>query len=338
MPRKRDFDRTYGQKLITLFTRLLFSGESHSLTELARMLACSKQTVLRLVDDISSSYQFPLAEETRGNKKFYSVKHNRNVAQAASFSGEELQLLEMCRVFTAHLLGPQLFEEAAQALLKSQTFLANGQTLSHHPFASFRPGTIDYTPHQGSLQTLIQAMTTNKVCKVTYQKLMDSKPKTYFLKPLKLFSHQDTIYLHARKAKQPGKAYEEPKYDPLFAIHRIKKVEITERGFEFPKDYDFEKIFNRHFGVMKDKAFEVEAEFSGWAARFVAERIWSPDQKMVKKGRGKIRISFTASSGPEVIGRILFFGEEAKLLKPDWLVEEIREKVRVIKNLYQKIK
>jgi uncharacterized LabA/DUF88 family protein len=189
----------------------------------------------------------------------------------------------MCRVFTAHLLGPQLFEEAAQALLKSQTLLPEGQTLSHHPFASFRPGTIDYTPHQHSIQTMIQAMTTNKVCKVSYQKIMDPKPKTYFLKPLKLFSHQDTIYLHARKAKEPGKRYEEPQYDPVLAIHRIKQVDIMETVFEFPKNYDFEKIFNRQFGIIKKGEVTVEAEFSGWAAHFVSERIWSPGSKNHQK-------------------------------------------------------
>lgn len=74
------------------------------------------------------------------------------------------------------------------------------------------------------------------------------------IKPLKIFSHQDAIYLHARKAKEPGKRYREPRYDPLLDLHRIKKVEVTETGFEFPRDYDFEKIFNRHFGVIKEEA------------------------------------------------------------------------------------
>jgi hypothetical protein len=113
-------------------------------------------------------------------------------------------------------------------------------------------------------------------------------------------------------------------------------VGITETGFEFPKDYDFEKIFNRHFGVIKEKAFEVEAEFSGWAAHFVSERIWSPDQKIVKKGRGKIRMTFSVSSEPEVVGRILFFGEEARLLKPDWMVEKVAKKVKLINGFYKK--
>jgi predicted DNA-binding transcriptional regulator YafY len=87
---------------------------------------------------------------------------------------------------------------------------------------------------------------------------------------------------------------------------------------------------------MKEKAFEVEVEFSGWSAQFVSERIWSPDQKIVKKGRGKVRVTFSASSEPEVIGRILFFGEEAKVLKPDWLVNEMAKKVKIMHDFYRK--
>ena len=40
-----------------------------------------------------------------------------------------------------------------------------------------------------------------------------------------------------------------------------------------PKNYDFEKLFNREFGIIKEEAFKVRVEFSGWAARYVAERI-----------------------------------------------------------------
>ena len=202
------------------------------------------------------------------------------------------------------------------------------------PFASFRPGSIDYTPHQETMRRLLRAMEERKVCKIHYQSISENKPKTYFIKPLKLFSHHDTIYLHARIAKTPGKKYQEPDYDPLLAIHRFKDVEITDRVFEFPADYDFEKIFNRQFGIIKDEVFEVVVELTGWAARYVAERVWSPDQKIVKKGKDKIRLTFKASSEPEVTGWLLSFGDQAKLIEPDWLVKIVSSTVDRVKGIY----
>ena len=74
MPAKRDPYKSYGEKLIGLFVRLLFSGESHSLTELAKMLECSKQTVLRLIDNIRKSYGIDIEEIKKGNKNFYRIK------------------------------------------------------------------------------------------------------------------------------------------------------------------------------------------------------------------------------------------------------------------------
>ncbi|MFZ5449630.1 MAG: helix-turn-helix transcriptional regulator [Thermodesulfobacteriota bacterium] len=126
----------------------------------------------------------------------------------------------------------------------------------------------------------------------------------------------------------------EPDFDPLLAIHRMKKVEMTARDFEFPADYNFEKFFNRHFGVIKEKAFTVEAVFSGWSARYVAERVWSPDQEIEATGPDKIKVTFTASSSPEVISWILSYGEEAELLQPQWLVKEIAEKIDWMHDTY----
>lgn len=335
MPRKRDYDRTYGQKLIILFTRFLFSGQKYSLTELARLLNCSKQTVLRLVDEITNGHSLPIHETKEGNRNVYFMERPRNLGAASGLNEREIQLLQMCHAFTSHLMGPALFEEAAQALWKSQSLRPEGRKVSALPFAAFRPGSIDYTPHQETMRRILRAMEEQKVCKIQYQSISENRSKTYFIKPLKLFSHHDTIYLHARIAKTPGKRYEEPDYDPLLAIHRFKEVELTDRLFEFPGDYDFEKIFNRQFGIIKDEVFEVVVDLTGWAARYVAERVWSPDQKIEKKGKDKIRLAFKASSEPEVTGWLLSFGDEAKLIEPDWLVKRVSSMVNRLTVIYQ---
>ena len=78
----------------------------------------------------------------------------------------------------------------------------------------------------------------------------------------------------------------------------------------------------------------MRVEFTGWAAKYVAERIWSPDQKITKKKGGNIVLTFTASSKPELISWLLSFGGEAKLLKPKWLVDDVREAVNRMQKGY----
>ncbi len=324
MPEKLDYYSSYGQKLITLFAKLLFSGESHSLTELSQRLRCSKQTVLRLVDDIRRSYGVDIEDTIRENRKYYRMKTNGRIPPVLNLAKSEFAVLLMCQAFASHLLGEELFEESTKALEKNRALLSQGKCLSPGSLASFIPGTIDYTPHEECMRALLQALNENVVCRVTYKALAAKKAKKFSIMPLKMFSHNETVYLHARWADSPKNGRNPSAYDPLLAIHRIQGIELTDKLFEYPKDYDFEKIYNRHFGIICDELFQVVAEFGGEAARYVSERMWSPDQKITKHGSDGIRITFSASSEPELISWLLAFGDKAKLIKPEELAEKIK--------------
>jgi len=336
MAEKLDPYRSYGQKLISLFARLLFSGESHSLIELSKMLGCSKQTVLRLVDDIRRSYGIEIDEFFRGRKKFYQIRKTSGSLPVADITGKEMMVLQMCRAFTEHLMGRKLFEEAAIALGKSRRLMKDQSSSPVDHFASILPGTIDYTRHHQKIFRLAQAMDEKRVCRVSYRKLMATRDLTFYIKPLKLFSRRDTIYLHAALARTPGKPYREPEFNPLLAVHRISSVELTDRSYNIPEQYDFESDFNLTFGVMKDQTFRVEAEFFGRAARFVSERTWSPDQKMTSYKDGRIKLKFTASSEPEIISWILSFGDQARLLKPTSIRNSVNRIIEKMQSNYDK--
>ena len=305
-----------------------FLESSALFTELADTLGCSKQTVSRILRDIETSMGIDLEREKSGKEALYTIK-NRKPPPAAYLSQSEIDLLWMCRAFAERLVGKGLFDEVQQALFKSQTIAKGDVTPAPEHFASFFPGTIDYTPHQGTIRTLIEAMNEHQVCQVTYKAAASERAKTFHIKPLKIFTHKDTLYLHALRAKDPWqKKWVQPEFDPLLAIHRFMKVEKADRTipFEVPKEYDFEKAFNQTFGIIKEKSFQVEAEFTGWAAVYVSERIWSPDQVIEKDG-DKVRIRFTSSSEPEVISWILSFGRRARLLGPDFLTRQMSEEV-----------
>jgi len=334
MPRKNEIDRTYGEKLIILFARLLFTGEKYSLIELSKQLNCSKQTVQRLIDDITRAYHAPLEEFIEKKRKYYQIKKQSENKQIQPLSDSEFAVLRMCQSFTEHLLGKHLFEEANNAILKSQAYAPVDSLISSRHFGDFLPGTIDYTGFHEIILNLIKAMQSNNICEIKYKGLGAKLVKTLFIKPLKLFSYRDTIYLHGRLARKQGTKYWEPEFDPLLAIHRMKSVQQTQRKFEFPSDYDFEKFFNQNFGIIKKESFQVEAEFTGWAACFVEERIWSPEQKMLKMAGEKIRLTFSASSEPELIGWLLQFGPNAIVIEPKSIKEKIFKMLNQSIRLY----
>lgn len=334
MPLKRDPDKTYGQKLIRLFATLLFSGEPKSLIQLSKQLNCSKQTVMKIVDDITRSYSVQIEDFIQGRRKYYRIQTPRVTKKGMAVSADELATLNMCRAFTQHLLGSQLFEEAANGIGKARLCLSNGESVGAGHFADFLPGTIDYTPYSHRILTLIKAMETRLICLIRYRRLGADKAKTFYIKPLKLFSHRDTLYLNVRMARAPGKPYREPDFDPLLPVHRIENVELTERNYEFPVNYDFESDYNKSFGVMKGEPFRVDVEIRGWAAAYVQERVWSPDQEITKGENGDIRLQFSASSKQEVISWIMSLGPEATVTTPEWLKERIRERASDVFQKY----
>ncbi len=329
MPKKKS-DKTYGEKLIRLFAVLYFEGRQQSLTELAGRLDCSKQTVLRLVDNLSQA-GIPITYEEKNRRHYYYIKRVDKLPRNLSMSPSELSMLYMCLGFTRNLLGKELFQDAERAVHKSST-LTEGQ-VETAGFAAFLPGSIDYTPRQDDIRRLVEAMDKRRVCKIVYKKPTAARGKTFYIKPYKLFSYDNALYLHAGMAQYPGRKYIRFPFDPLLAVHRLRKVEITERKYVFPQNYDFEKHFNQEFGIIKEEAFQVKLALKGYAAVYAQERRFSPDQK-IKKAKDGIVVTFTASSESEVISRVLSFAEEAKVLEPDWLVEEVKNSISEMQKLY----
>ena len=323
---KIDISSSSGTKIIGLFARLLFAREPLSLIDLAQRLKCSKQTVMRLVEEIERSYteSFRIERIRRGRRLYYRIEKHDKAIEPIPITGREMSLLLMCRAFAQGLLGSRLFDEVSGALEKGMLLVPKEELPAASFFGSFRPGSIDYGPHRQTLLSLLEAMEKKRIARVSYKSPASEAAKGFLFKPYKIFSRNETLYVHGGMATEPGRPFKEFDYDPLLAVHRIEKAEITEWFFDIPPEYDFEKVFNRHFGLIKGNEFKVEAELTGYAAIYVAERIWSPDQKIRKTVEGSIKLTFTATSEPEVISWVLSFGKEARLIKPKRLVKKLK--------------
>lgn len=323
-----------GSRLIQLYAMLLFNDREYSLTELSDKLDCSKQTILRLVMDLEEVGTVGVECSKKGNRNYYRIPRAHRPKGMLPMTDAEFEALLMCRAFTSHLLGRDHFTAAMSAVGKSATLRKGETEPDRGVFGVFRPGVIDYTPHHGQLSALVEGMQKELVCEVDYKRLKDPEAKTFRIKPLKIFSNHENIYIHARYAKMPGRVFKDPGYDPLLALHRFSSVVVTDTPFKRPRDYDFEKVFNKHFGVIKGKSFTVRARLSGWAAKFAAERRMNPDQKIKKIADDRIEISFSATSRPEVLTWILSFGPEARLLAPRDLVKELKKRITETAALY----
>ncbi len=166
------------------------------------------------------------------------------------------------------------------------------------------------------------------VCQISYRSKKGKPPKKYLIAPMRLIAYHEGLYLRARFEEcleAPGKLH-----DPLFSIHRILKVEMTNRKYQTKKN----GAETQTFGLMAGKPFSVRAAFSPAAAQYVSERKWSDDQQIQIDGDDGIILEFTSTSEPEVISWILSFGPEATLLSPAPLRQTLAGKISAMAGAY----
>lgn len=121
-----------------------------------------------------------------------------------------------------------------------------------------------------------------------------------------------------------------------FKLARIKKYIIT--GFTFERDIDIDKLLKEqeenNMGIYNGKTIDLELEISLPIANTIKERIWVDNQEIIEKNDGKIIYRAKIKEGPEVISWILSMSDCVKVLAPDALRKEIKEKVeKILKNL-----
>jgi predicted DNA-binding transcriptional regulator YafY len=332
MPPKRDQFSSPAQKLLGLFGALLFTGREYSLTGLAGMLGCSKQSVLRMMESIERSKEVKIKTKISSDgQRWYQAKTPR-VRPNVSLTPERIQHLALCRDMVMHLLPKGLRDEIENTIARSTAFLPNlsdrGDALVSISKAMVK-GAIDYTPHQETIERLFQCIRNKTICNLTYQSSTASQPKTYSYAPLSMVSYRESLYVSGAKVNEEGSP--EIIMRLILCVHRIKEVVPTIRVHDLKEEAEG----HGQFGFMRHESFRVRVKFAQEVAAYVSERTWSEDQEIRQLKNGKVILEFTARSRPEVVSWVLGFGRHAQLLKPSDLLEDLISLIETMLAQYQ---
>jgi predicted DNA-binding transcriptional regulator YafY len=112
-----------------------------------------------------------------------------------------------------------------------------------------------------------------------------------------------------------------------FKIERIQAVSVTPRSFEPPEASTLERDLRRGWDIIADQEpVEVVVRFSPAVADRVAETVWHPDQRLKRQPDGSLEWRTIVSGPIEIRLWILSWGDDAEVLAPP----ELREQVRAI--------
>ena len=185
---------------------------------------------------------------------------------------------------------------------------------------------------KGVEEKILEAIKNNYLLDFNYFSKWEPEERHRKIMPFQLVFDSGSMYLYgaSKNPRVPG-----PRLYKLSKMHNVEL--IKSRNFELPANYRFRENFEGgRFGAFQyDEAYDFKLEFSGGARSTVRECIWSDNQIVEENQKeGTTVISFTSSQWIPIFRWLLSFGENARPLEPDWLVEQWKESIeKMYKNL-----
>ncbi len=189
-----------------------------------------------------------------------------------------------------------------------------------------------YEKHQGMLKTINRAILEHRVLEIEYQRLGQAHAATRQIHPYGVAFYQSSLYVVADACE----ALNEDNPVRHLKLDRFQKATALDDWFKPRSDFNLEAHLQQSMGMFagrKTKKFKIK--ISAYAAPWVEEDPWHPDQKVKKHGDGSITLTVDAAHDLEVIPRVLALGTEAELLSPAASRKTIAETVREMAKLYK---
>ena len=180
------------------------------------------------------------------------------------------------------------------------------------------------------LSPILAAMKTDATLLITYQSYRRDESSTFELEPycVKLFKQR--WYLVGRS----------PYYNQvrIYALDRIISLEATEKKFKMPKKFNPTAFFENFYGIIAREHAKVETvrlKASAEQTNYLRSLPLHHSQKEVEKGETYSIFELRLCPEFDFQQEILAQTPAIEVLEPQWLREEIAEKVRVMWEKYQ---
>lgn len=110
--------------------------------------------------------------------------------------------------------------------------------------------TEDIPSSRNHLKTILEAMKSNNVLRITHKSFGEQNSKTFCIEPFCLKLSSQRWYLLARNIERDSLR--------LYALDRMECIECMATKFVFPKGFDGKEYFSSYFGIMIDDSVPVQ--------------------------------------------------------------------------------
>ncbi len=308
---------------------LLSSKRGKSAAEISDELECNLRTVYRDLEALQIA-GFPICNEREEGKNLWSLLDTVKQSIPIPFTLTELMAIYFSRDLVK-TLQDTLFYDSLESLFKkikttlppdSEEFLKNVQNTLYVSQKQYK----EYGRSKGTINTVNDAAIRKKSIEIDYYSMSHKKESTRKVDPYRIWFFNGTFYLiaycHQRKETR------------IFALDRIKSVEMTNENFIVPDDFDLEDFMKPSFGIFKGKPEKVKIWFGADAAGYINEKIWHETQKITENKEGSIIFEAEVAVTDEIKTWVLSWGSKAAVLKPESLKKEIMTEIKKMAGKY----
>jgi len=105
----------------------------------------------------------------------------------------------------------------------------------------------------------------------------------------------------------------------MFALDRIKTLEISDETFEKPENFNIEDFMSSSFGVFQGRAEKVKIHFAKEIAEYIKEKKWHDTQILHAREDGSIIFEADVAGVDEIRFWVLSWGSETTVISPESL-------------------
>ncbi len=306
---------------IAVIDREIRRGRYPSAPKLGRILELSDRTIKRHIEFMRFDLGAPIRYES--SKKGYYYSQPDWLMPAIKVSEGELFAVVLAERALRGMKNHPIAEEVKRVFNKITLQLPDEVEIDPAALASDVGFETDAVapPNPEAFEIIAKALRENRTIEMEYYKLGADETVERTVDPYAMRCIRGEWYLI-------GYSHDSG-YIPLFHVGRIRKIKPTKKKFDRDKiDFDVDEYFQHSLGAGKSpETAQVKIRFKGWAARYIAEREWHPDQKIKEYKGGRVVLTMTAGWLNEICMWALSFGSSAEVLEPESLRDMVKDRL-----------
>ena len=220
-------------------------------------------------------------------------------------------------------------DENAETAWLINTFTVNSMLSMGKQRLSGRVSVEDIPSGHIFLTAIMEAMTDGVEIDIDYQKYTAESAEKLTLHPYALKEFAKRWYLIAYCVEREGLR--------VYGLDRVRKLNVSSKGFKMPKGFDVDELFATSFGIYLPggKAEIIKYRVSEKEARFLRDLPLHRSQEEVEQKDGFVTFSIFACPDKNMIMEFCRYGNRLEVLSPADIRESIASELRAAADIYR---